>query len=144
MNARLPSSALASTTNRKAHLSGSCKIIGMFSNGSLRTYRESRENWLSTNLKCILCGRTSQVIGPTCTYPCPKDLKRLCMCTKQLNRICPTVPRTPDKPLTTKIAGLSKHNSHTNTCSGNKFSITKRLQVYQDFIIHHRSDYKTK
>jgi hypothetical protein len=27
------------------------------------------------------CGRTSQVIGPTCTYPCVKDLRRLCMCT---------------------------------------------------------------
>jgi hypothetical protein len=30
----------------------------------------------------ILCGRTSQVIGPTCTCPCLKDLKRLCMCTR--------------------------------------------------------------
>jgi hypothetical protein len=69
--------------------------------------------------------RTSQVIGPTCTYPCLKDLRRLCMCTKQLNRICPSVLRTPDKRLTAKIAGLSKHNSHTNTCSGNKFFITK-------------------
>jgi ribonuclease HI len=28
------------------------------------------------------CGRTSQVIGPTCTYPCLKDLRQLCMCTK--------------------------------------------------------------
>jgi hypothetical protein len=27
------------------------------------------------------CGRTSQVIGPTCTCPCLKDLRRLCMCT---------------------------------------------------------------
>jgi hypothetical protein len=28
------------------------------------------------------CGRTSQVIGPTCTCPCLKDLRQLCMCTK--------------------------------------------------------------
>jgi hypothetical protein len=28
------------------------------------------------------CGRTSQVIGPTCTCPCLKDLRRLCMCTR--------------------------------------------------------------
>lgn len=28
------------------------------------------------------CGRTSQVIGPTCTRPCPKDLSRPCMCTR--------------------------------------------------------------
>jgi hypothetical protein len=41
------------------------------------------------------------------------------MCTKQLNRICPSVPRTPDKRLTVKIVGLSKHNSHINICSGN-------------------------
>jgi hypothetical protein len=63
--------------------------------------------------------RTSQVIGPTCTCPRPKDLRRLCMCTKQLNRICPSALRTPDKRLTAKIAGLSKHNPHTNICSGN-------------------------
>jgi hypothetical protein len=71
------------------------------------------------------CRRTSQVIGPTCTCPCLKDLRRLCMCTKQLNRICPSAPRTPDKRLTAKIAGLSKHKSHTNICSGNKFFIAK-------------------
>jgi hypothetical protein len=76
-----------------------------------------------------LCRRTSQVIGPTCTCPCLKDLRRLCMCTKQLNRICPSVPRTPDKWLTAKIAGLSKHKSHTNICSGNKFFIAKWLHV---------------
>jgi hypothetical protein len=29
-----------------------------------------------------ICGRTSQVIGPTCTCPCLKDLRRLCMCTR--------------------------------------------------------------
>jgi predicted KAP-like P-loop ATPase len=29
-----------------------------------------------------MCGRTSQVIGPTCTCPCLKDLRRLCMCTR--------------------------------------------------------------
>jgi hypothetical protein len=28
-----------------------------------------------------ICGRTFQVIGPTCTCPCLKDLRRLCMCT---------------------------------------------------------------
>jgi hypothetical protein len=72
--------------------------------------------------------RTSQVIGPTCTCPCLKDLRQLCVCTKQLNRICPSAPRTPDKRLTAKIAGLSKHKSHTNICSGN-FFITKWLQV---------------
>jgi hypothetical protein len=27
-------------------------------------------------------GRTSQVIGPTCTCPCLKDLRRLCRCTR--------------------------------------------------------------
>jgi hypothetical protein len=47
------------------------------------------------------------------------------VCTKQLNRICPSAPRTPDKRLTAKIAGLSKYNSHTNTCNENKFFITK-------------------
>jgi hypothetical protein len=72
-----------------------------------------------------VCRRTSQIVGPTCTYPCLKDLRRLCMCTKQLNRICLSAPRTPDKRLTTKIARLSKHKSHTNICSGNKFFIAK-------------------
>jgi hypothetical protein len=76
-------------------------------------------------VRCAPCRRTSQVIGPTCTCPCLKDLRQLCVCTKQLNRICPSAPRTPDKRLTAKIAGLSKYNSHTNTCSGNKFFITK-------------------
>jgi hypothetical protein len=28
------------------------------------------------------CGRTSQVIGPTCTCPYLKDLRLLCMCTR--------------------------------------------------------------
>jgi hypothetical protein len=28
------------------------------------------------------CGRTSQVIGPTCTCPCLRDLRLLCMCTR--------------------------------------------------------------
>jgi hypothetical protein len=28
------------------------------------------------------CGRTSQVIDPTCTCPCLKDLRLLCMCTR--------------------------------------------------------------
>jgi hypothetical protein len=28
------------------------------------------------------CGRTSQVIEPTCTCPCPKYLRRPCMCTR--------------------------------------------------------------
>jgi hypothetical protein len=60
------------------------------------------------------CGRTSQGIGPTCTCPCLKDLRRLCMCTRKLNRIRPIAPRTPDKPLTTRTTGLSKHKSHTN------------------------------
>jgi hypothetical protein len=83
----------------------------------------------------VACRRTSQVIGPTCTCPCLKDLRQLCMCTKQLNRICPSAPRTPDKRLTAKIAGLSKHNSHTNTCSGNKFFITKWLHV--TIILHY-------
>jgi hypothetical protein len=32
--------------------------------------------------KQICCGRTSQVIGPTCTCPCLKDLRLLCMCTR--------------------------------------------------------------
>jgi hypothetical protein len=73
----------------------------------------------------VYCRRTSQVIEPTCTCPCLKDLRRLCMCTKQLNRICPSAPRTPDKRLTAKIAGLSKHKSHTNICSRNKFFIAK-------------------
>jgi ribonuclease HI len=71
------------------------------------------------------CRRTSQVIGPTCTCACLKNLRQLCMCTKQLNRICPSAPRTPDKRLTAKIARLSKHKSHTNICSGNKFFIAK-------------------
>jgi hypothetical protein len=65
-----------------------------------------------------ICRRTSQVIGSTCTCPCLKDLRQLCVCTKQLNRIYPSAPRTPDKRLTTKIAGLSKHKSHTNICNG--------------------------
>jgi hypothetical protein len=30
----------------------------------------------------IGCGRTSQVIGTTCTCPCLKELRRLCMCTR--------------------------------------------------------------
>jgi hypothetical protein len=30
----------------------------------------------------VICGRTSQVIGPTCTCPCLKDLRRLCMCNR--------------------------------------------------------------
>jgi hypothetical protein len=99
------------------------------------------------NFDRSFCRRTSQVIGPTCTCPCLKDLRQLCVCTKQLNRICPSAPRTPDKRLTAKIAGLSKYNSHTNTCSGNKFFITKWLQVttftgYNHITIYHRSDYK--
>jgi hypothetical protein len=28
------------------------------------------------------CGRTSHVIGPTCTCPCLKNLRLLCMCTR--------------------------------------------------------------
>jgi hypothetical protein len=76
-----------------------------------------------------VCHRTSQVIGPACTCLCPKDLIRLCMCTKQLNRISPSVPRISDKPLIAKVARLSKHKSHTNICSGNKFFIAKWLHV---------------
>jgi hypothetical protein len=49
MNARLPSSALAWTTNRKARSSSSRKITETYSHGSLRICRESRENWPSTN-----------------------------------------------------------------------------------------------
>jgi hypothetical protein len=54
MNARLQSSVPASTTNRKARSSSSCKTIGMCSRGNLRTCQESRESWSSTNSKCTL------------------------------------------------------------------------------------------
>jgi hypothetical protein len=54
MNARPPSSAPASMTNRKARSFGSYKITGMYLHGNLQICRESRENWPSTNLKCIL------------------------------------------------------------------------------------------
>jgi hypothetical protein len=88
-----------------------------------------------------ICRRTSQVIGPTCTCPCLKDLRQLCMCTKQLNRICPSAPRTPDKRLTAKIAGLSKHKSHTNICSGNKILYCKMISYYNKFTLYnYRSD----
>lgn len=49
MNARLPSSALAWTINRKARSSGFCKTTETYSHGNLRICRESRENWPSTN-----------------------------------------------------------------------------------------------
>jgi hypothetical protein len=49
MNARLPSSAPAWTTNRKACLSSFCKITETYPHGSLWICRESRENWPSTN-----------------------------------------------------------------------------------------------
>jgi hypothetical protein len=93
-----------------------------FTDVGVTVFRRSDD---SIAFKGVLCRRTSQVIGPTCTCPRPKDLRRLCMCTKQLNRICPSAPRTPDKRLTAKIIGLNKHKSHTNICSGNKFFIAK-------------------
>jgi hypothetical protein len=48
-NARLPSSAPAWMTNRKACSSSFCKITETYSHGSLRICWESRENWPSTN-----------------------------------------------------------------------------------------------
>jgi hypothetical protein len=91
------------------------------------------------------CRRTSQVIGPTCTCHCLKDLRQLCMCTKQLNMICPSAPGTPDKRLTTKIAGLSKHKLHTNICSRNKILYCKMISYYNKFTLYnYRSDYKRK
>jgi hypothetical protein len=89
------------------------------------------------------CGRTSQVIGPTCTYPCLKDLRRLCMCTRQLNRIRPSAPRTSDKPLTTRTARLSNTNhTHQPFCSGNL--ITKFYKLHQVYVVYDRSDYKSE
>jgi hypothetical protein len=44
MSARLPSLVLASTTNRKARSSGSCKITETYSHGNLWICWESREN----------------------------------------------------------------------------------------------------
>jgi hypothetical protein len=44
----------ASTTNSKACSSSSYKTIWMCSHGNLRTCRESRENWQSTNSKCTI------------------------------------------------------------------------------------------
>jgi hypothetical protein len=129
------------------------KTTPNFSKDAKLRWRSDRTLWVvPVNLPQIKledqerCRRTSQVIGPTCTCPFLKDLRWLCMCTKQLNRICPSASRTPDKRLTAKIAGLSKHNSHTNTCNGNKFFITKWLQVttftsYKNITIYHRSDY---
>jgi hypothetical protein len=49
MNARLPSSAPAWMTNRKARSSSFCKITETYSHGNLRICWESRENWPSTN-----------------------------------------------------------------------------------------------
>jgi hypothetical protein len=49
MNAKLPSSAPAWMTNRKACSSSSCKITETYSRGNLRICRESRETWPSTN-----------------------------------------------------------------------------------------------
>jgi hypothetical protein len=43
---------------------------------------QKRQLDIPVTILCHLCGRTSQVIGPTCTCPCLKDLRRLCMCTK--------------------------------------------------------------
>jgi hypothetical protein len=83
-----------------------------------------------------------KLLGPTCTCPCLKDLRRLCMCTEQLNRICTSVPKTPDKPLTAKIAGLSKHKSHTVICSG--IFITNFTNLQQVYIVHDRSGYKSE
>jgi hypothetical protein len=40
------------------------------------------QQWPSGPPQGRMCGRTSQVIGPTCTCPCLEDLRRLCMCTK--------------------------------------------------------------
>jgi hypothetical protein len=41
-----------------------------------------RHSWKAILVFCRVCGRTSQVIGPTCTCPCLKDLRRPCMCTR--------------------------------------------------------------
>jgi hypothetical protein len=52
--------------------------------GPLRVGRAGRQELLSLPAVASVgeCGRTSQVIGPTCICPCLKDLRLLCMCTK--------------------------------------------------------------
>jgi hypothetical protein len=103
-------------------LSGTSRVAPMPCNSS-RASPPTRPHLLAL-LPSSCHGRT-QVKGPTCTCPCPTDLRRLCMCTKELNKICLSVPRTTNKPLITRIAGLSKHSSYTNICSGTKFFILK-------------------
>jgi hypothetical protein len=47
--------------------------------------------------------------------------------------IRPSVPRTSDKPLTTRIARLSKHKSHANICSG--ISLLQKVTSYKKIYI---------
>jgi hypothetical protein len=69
MSTRPQSSALASTTNKKARSSSSCKTTETYSHGNLRTCWESRENWPSTNSNCILkrgrSGKSCAISRPT-------------------------------------------------------------------------------
>jgi transposase InsO family protein len=50
--------------------------------GSIRTAASAEDEADYHVTKDTICGRTSQVIGPTCTCPCLKDLRQLCMCTR--------------------------------------------------------------
>jgi hypothetical protein len=43
---------------------------------------QAKRDATDADLVAAACGRTSQVIGPTCTCPCLKDLRLLCMCTR--------------------------------------------------------------
>jgi hypothetical protein len=53
-----------------------------------------------------------------------------------INRIRPSVPRTPDKPLTTRITKLRKHKSHTNIFAAGflYYKSYKLQQIYIMFI----------
>jgi hypothetical protein len=50
-------------------------------------------------------------------------------------------PRTSDKPLTTRTAGLSKHKSHTNIFAAE--ILLPNFTSYKNFTLFYRSDYKS-
>jgi hypothetical protein len=89
------------------------------------------------------CGRTSQAIGPTCTVLVPKTSDGYACAPDNLTGSVRLPPRTSDKPLTTRTAGLSNTNhTHQYFCSENTITKFYRLQKFYIILSQWLQKYK--
>ena len=90
------------------------------------------ETWFEFELKAV--AEPPKLLGPHAPVLVSKTSDGYACAPDNLTGSVWVSPRTLDKPLTTRTAGLSKHKSHTNILQWN-FFITKGYKLHQIYIM---------